>query len=236
MKKIIYIIFLLLLIGCGKKENKIFVSKEVTTNLFKVEKIIEKIYSNKINIKYKILGEGKDKEKILINGKELMIPIYTNLTKNKEIKINMGVIYNFDSKESHVVIDGLLIKFNEFQKIIEKSNDWIEKTKRENLGENILEKKIWNNSVNVLLAQGKKIEFNVFFIFDNKNNKLIFIEKRNGNGNKMKINFSEKDINKINKGLEAERLEKIILENILFLKGKLMEIEKNYKKLNYILK
>lgn len=236
MKKIIYIIFLLLLIGCGKKENKIFVSKEVTTNLFKVEKIIEKIYSNKINIKYKILGEGKEKEKILINGKELMIPIYTNLTKNKEIKINMGVIYNFDSKESHVVIDGLLIKFNEFQKIIEKSNDWIEKTKRENLGENILEKKIWNNSVNVLLAQGKKIEFNVFFIFDNKNNKLIFIEKRNGNGNKMKINFSEKDINKINKGLEAERLEKIILENILFLKGKLMEIEKNYKKLNYILK
>ena len=234
MKKIIYIIFLLLLIGCEKKENKIFVSKEVTTNLFKVEKIIEKIYSNKINIKYKILGEGKAKEKILINGEELMIPIYTNLTKNKEIKINMGVIYNFNNKESHVVIDGLLVKFNEFQKIIEKSNDWIEKTKRENLGKNILEKKIWDNSVKVLLPQGKKIEFDVFFIFDNKNNKLIFIEK--GNGNKMKIKFSEKDIKKINKGLEMERLENVILENILFLKEKLIKIEKSYKKLNYILK
>lgn len=238
MYKILTLLTLIIFLSCNKNSEKIkeniFISEKIEKKLKPLKDNLLNIYSRETNINYEFIGDLTLENTVLIDGKDIIIPIYPQ-KNGKEIIMNIGIVYNIKTNKSQVLVDSLFLDLKEFQKIIFKSEDWVKKMKGVDFGKNILEKKLFNDPVEIKFPQGKKKKFTTIMRFNGKTDKqyLILIEKTDKNP--MTITFNEYEIDTISKGLKNEKIEYILLENMEYLEKEVENLKKDYEKLNKVL-
>lgn len=246
MKKIILFMFIFIL-GCGKESYQDQKSPPVETREVKVEKNLNyqienlskklnAIYSKGENLNYQFVGSDDATVKIFITGKELVVPILYETVENSLV-LSISILINLETNEKQILVDNLIINYNQFKKIIDKSALWISKT--ETFSSKFLLEKSLDEAVEVSFPQNDKKNqlFNTFMIFGGERNKneLVLRSDRKEEFQTV-ISFKRNKIFFLNNKLSEEFILGAILENIKKLESEIDLLSNTYDELDNLLK
>lgn len=244
-KKIFLLIFALGLLGCQMESYKSQAPPEVSTReqevkynldetLKKISIPLNKIYSNSETLNYHFQGNPSSSIQAFITGKDLVIPVlYENI--NSQQILTIAVLINLEKFSKQLLVDNLLVDYNQFRKIIQKSSSWIEKT--ENFNSNFLLEKSLNERLEISLPQNKeKRTFNSYMIFDGerKINNLVFREQTSEPTQTI-ISFQRNKILYMSDRLNNEYILAAVLENYKEISNQIENLDKAYNELDLLI-
>lgn len=242
MKKILLLIFSLGILGCQMENYKSKAPPEGSIREQKVKSSLDEIlkklsmplkqvYSNGETFNYHFQGNMSSPVQTFITGKDLVIPILYEEINSQQI-LTIAVLINLEKFSKQFLVDNLIVDYDQFKKIIQKSSAWIEKT--ENFNTNLLLEKSLNETIEISFPQNKeKRIFNSFMVFDGerKIKNLVFREQTDELAQTI-ISFKRNKILYMNDKLNDEYIFGTILENYEDMNKEIENLNKAYSELN----
>lgn len=242
MKKMLLLIFSLGILGCQmenyKSESppeKIARQEEVKQTLDETLKKISiplnKIYSNGETFNYHFTGDPSSPVQTFITGKDLVVPLLYEEINSQQI-LTIAVLINLEKFTKQLLVDSLIIDYDQFKELIQKSSLWIEKT--ENFNSSLLLEKSLNKTIEVSLPQnnGKKT-FDSFMVFDGERNvKNLVLREQTTESAQTIISFQRNKILYMNDKLNDEYILKSVLDNYGVMNKQIENLDKAYNELD----
>ncbi|WP_297597667.1 hypothetical protein [uncultured Cetobacterium sp.] len=246
MNKKILPLLLVLILGCEKGSYKNQNSPPIDGRQTKVEKNmsyqitnlsqrLNQIYANGERFNYQFMGSNEATTKTFITGKELVIPILYETIENNLV-LSIAILINLQTNEKQILVDNLIIDYNQFKKIIEKSALWIGKT--ESFDSKFILEKPLEETVEVSFPQNKTSKkFAAFMIFDGERKGKDLVLREEGNSEfQTVVSFKRNKIIYLNDKLNEEFILGAISENSKSMIDEIDSLNKAYEDLDLLLK
>lgn len=243
MKKILLLIFSLGILGCNLENYKSQAPPETVTTreqevknnldetLKKLSVSLKQVYSNGETFNYHFQGNMSSPVQTFITGKDLVIPIFYEEINSQQI-LTIAVLINLEKFSKQLLVDNLIVDYDQFKKIIQKSSTWIEKT--ESFNTNLLLEKSLNETIEISFPQNKeKRIFNSFMVFDGerKIKNLVFREQTEELAQTI-ISFKRNKVLYMNDKLNDEYILAAILDNYKVMDKEIEDLNKAYSELD----
>lgn len=245
MKKILLIIFSLGILGCQMENYKSKAPPEGSIREQKVKSSLDEIlkklsmplkqvYSNGETFNYHFQGNMDSPVQTFITGKDLVIPILYEEANSQQI-LTIAVLINLEKFTKQLLVDSLIIDYNQFKYLIQKSSSWIEKT--ENFNSNFVLEKSLSKVIEVSLPQNKsKKKFDSFMVFDGERRiKNLVLREQTIESAQTIISFQRNKILYMNDKLNDEYMLKSILDNYDAMNKEIEKLDKAYNELDSLI-
>lgn len=245
MKKILLIIFSLGILGCQMESYKSKAPPEGSIREQKVKSSLDEIlkklsmplkqvYSNGETFNYHFQGNMDSPVQTFITGKDLVIPILYEEVNSQQI-LTIAVLINLEKFTKQLLVDSLIIDYNQFKYLIQKSSSWIEKT--ENFNSNFVLEKSLSKVIEVSLPQNKsKKNFDSFMVFDGERRiKNLVLREQTIESAQTIISFQRNKILYMNDKLNDEYMLKSILDNYDAMNKEIEKLDKAYNELDSLI-
>ena len=246
MNKKILPLLLVLILGCEKGSYKnqnsppidgrqTKVDKNMSYQITNLSQRLNQIYANGERFNYQFMGSNEATTKTFITGKELVIPILYETIENNLV-LSIAILINLQTNEKQILVDNLIIDYNQFKKIIEKSALWIGKT--ESFDSKFILEKPLEETVEVSFPQNKTSKkFAAFMIFDGERKGKDLVLREEGNSEfQTVVSFKRNKIIYLNDKLNEEFILGAISENSKSMIDEIDSLNKAYEDLDLLLK
>lgn len=250
MKMKVLLLISLFILGCNSPNSKSSITKESKSSVitsraeevkYNLDKSLEKlsvslkdIYKNSNNLNYQFMGSETSRAQSFITGKDLVIPILYE-TINSENILTIATLINLETSSKKLLIDNLIVDYEEFKNIIKKSNIWIEKT--EKFENNLFLEKALDETIQVSFPQNTESQkYKAYMIFDGeRKNRSLVLREETENPTQTVISFKQNKIVYLSTKLNDEYILGTLLENFDEMNKKMQDLNNAYVELNSLI-
>lgn len=244
MKKKIFLLLCLSLLGCGKESYKnpksnqgtsyTVVEQDLKSKITNLNNLLKKIYSNNEKLNYRFIGNQTGTVTTFITGKDLVIPIlYENV--GQELVLSIAILINLETQSQQVFIDNLLVDYAQFKKLILKGTDWIYKT--DNFSSKYLLEKSLDEDIEITFPQKNETKkFNSFMVFDGERNfRDLVLRESDSKETQTVISFKRNKVIYLNDKINDNFVKGAIFENYDAMMKEMQTLENAYSTLDELL-